>query len=236
MIIAPPPRPEAANEPEMASLPGGTFAMGSNDDPSERPIHGVTIKPFAISKFPITIRAWNACVAAKACSFMPTGEDDAPVTNVSWNDAQQFVAWLARVTQKKFRLPTEAEWEYAARGRTRTRYWWGEKLESGMADCKDCNELQPAAQPVKVDALRPNPFGLFAMGGGVDQWVSDCWHKNYQGAPTDGSSWDDGDCLAHIIRSGSWKNDSSYVRPASRDHYDGRVRYLTHGLRVALSP
>ena len=84
----------------MISLTGGTFAMGSNDDLSEKPIHRVTVKPFAISKFPITNREWNACVAAKACTYAPTGKDDAPVTNVSWNDAQQFIAWLSQRSRK----------------------------------------------------------------------------------------------------------------------------------------
>jgi formylglycine-generating enzyme required for sulfatase activity len=83
--------------------------MGSNEDFSEKPIHRVTIKPFAISKFPITLREWKACVAAKACTYEATGNDDAPVTNVSWSDTQQFIGWLSQATQKKFRLPSEAE-------------------------------------------------------------------------------------------------------------------------------
>jgi formylglycine-generating enzyme required for sulfatase activity/class 3 adenylate cyclase len=225
----------AIHEPEMTPLRGGPFAMGSNDDISERPVHQVTIKPFAISKYPITVREWNECAAAKACAFVATGKDDAPITNVSWSDAKQFVAWLAGATKKPYRLPSEAEWEYAARGDTQTKYWWGDQLKPGMANCKNCADTASADQPVKVGSFGPNPFGLYDMGGGVDQWVEDCWHKSYQGAPSDGSPWSAGDCSAHVIRSGSWKNDATYVRPANRDNYDTNVRYPTHGFRVALS-
>jgi formylglycine-generating enzyme required for sulfatase activity/class 3 adenylate cyclase len=221
--------------PEMASIPGGAFAMGSDDDPSEKPMHHVTIKPFAISKYPVTVREWNACVAAKSCSYVPTGKDDAPVANLSWSDAEQFVEWLSKVTQKPFRLPSEAEWEYAARGGTKTKFWWGDQLQADTANCKGCNQPYDTSQPLKVGSLKPNPLGLYDMGGNIDQWVADCWHKNYQGAPSDGSAWVDNNCSSHVIRSGSWKNDPSYVRPSSRDHYDTSVRYPTHGLRVAHS-
>jgi formylglycine-generating enzyme required for sulfatase activity/class 3 adenylate cyclase len=220
---------------EMTPIPGGTFAMGSDDDPSEKPIHHVTIKPFAISKFPVTVREWNACVAAKSCTYIPTGKDDAPVANVSWTDAQQFVEWLSKVTQKPFRLPSEAEWEYAARGGTRTKFWWGDQLQADMANCKGCNQTYDTSQPLKVGSFKPNPLGLYDMGGNIDQWVADCWHRNYQGAPSDGSAWVDNNCGSHVIRSGSWKNDPNYVRSSSRDHYDTSVRYPTHGLRVAHS-
>ncbi len=225
----------AIHEPEMTPLLGGTFAMGSNEDISEKPVHHVTIKPFAISKYPITVREWNECAGAKVCTFVATGKDDAPITNVSWSDAKQFVAWLAGATQKSYRLPSEAEWEYAARGDTQTKYWWGDQLKHGMANCKDCTDAAGAEQPVKVGSFDPNPFGLYDMGGGVDQWVEDCWHKTYQGAPSDGSPWSAGDCNSHVIRSGSWRNDATYVRPANRDNYDTNVRYPTHGFRIALS-
>ena len=94
---------------------------------------------------------------------------------------------------------------------TQTKYWWGDQLQSGMANCKDCTDTAAADQPVKVGNFKPNPFGLYDMGGGVDQWVEDCWHRNYQGAPADGSAWVGGDCASHVIRSGSWKNDARYV-------------------------
>jgi formylglycine-generating enzyme required for sulfatase activity/class 3 adenylate cyclase len=228
-------RTSAIQEPEMTPLRGDTFAMGSNEDISEKPVHQVTIKPFAISKYPITVREWNECAAAKACTFAATGKDDAPITNVSWSDAKQFVAWLAGATQKPYRLPSEAEWEYAARGDTRTKYWWGDQLKPGMANCKNCTDTASAEQPLKVGSFKPNPFGLYDMGGSVDQWVEDCWHRTYQGAPSDGSPWSAGDCSSHVIRSGSWKSDPTYVRPANRDNYDTNVRYPTHGFRVALS-
>ena len=230
------PLASAVREPEMNTIRAGIFTMGSNDDVTEKPPHQVTIKPFAISKYPISVRDWNDCAAAKACTFAATGKDDAPVTNVSWTDAKQFVAWLAGAMRKAYRLPSEAEWEYAARGGTQTKYWWGDQFQSGMANCKNCNDLATAEQPIKVGSFKPNPFGLYDMGGGVDQWVEDCWHKNYQGAPTDGSAWVEAECASHVIRSGSWKNDARYVRPSNRDSYDTNVRYPTHGFRVALSP
>ena len=96
---------------------------------------------------------------------------------------RQYVAWLAETTRKAYRLPSEAEWEYAARGGTQTRYWWGDQFQPGMVNCKGCSDIPVNDQPVKVGSLKPNPFGLFDMGGGVDQWVEDCWHKTYQGAP-----------------------------------------------------
>ncbi len=233
--MAPQPLAPSLREPEMVSLPGGSFAMGSNDDMSEKPIHRVTVKPFAISKFPITVREWNECATAKACPFPAKGKDEAPVTDVSWNDARQYVEWLAQVTRKPYRLPSEAEWEYAARGGTQTKYWWGDQFQPGMVNCKGCGEVAVAEQPMAVGSLKPNPFGLYEMGGSVDQWVEDCWHKNYQGAPADGSPWVDGDCDLRVIRSGSWRNDARYARPANRDNYEAVVRYPTHGFRVALS-
>ncbi len=229
--VTPPP----LREPEMIPLPGGNFAMGSNEDASERPVHQVTVKRFAIGKYPVSIREWNLCTAAKACGFTANGPDEAPVGNISWSDAQQFAAWLAKTTGKPYRLPTEAEWEYAARGGTQTRYWWGDQLQPDIASCKNCTQVASNEPPNKVGNFKPNPFGLYDMGGTVDQWVEDCFHKNYQGAPTDGTAWLEDGCTAHVLRSGSWRNDARYVRPSNRDGYDTHVRYPTHGFRIALT-
>jgi formylglycine-generating enzyme required for sulfatase activity/class 3 adenylate cyclase len=228
------PSDAGVREPEMIAIRGGSFVMGSNDDPTEKPTRQVTIKPFAMSQHPVSVREWNECAAAKACGFVAAGNEDTPVTNTSWNDAKQFVGWLAATTRKAYRLPSEAEWEYAARGGTQTKYWWGNQFQSGMVNCNNCADVGNVEQPVRISSFRPNPFGLQDMGGGVDQWVEDCWHKNYQRAPTDGSAWAKGECGSHVIRSGSWKNDARYVRPSNRDGYDTNVRYPTHGFRVAL--
>jgi class 3 adenylate cyclase len=120
--------------PEMVDLPGGTFTMGSNDDPTEQPVFRVTVPPFALGRRPVTVGEWKRCVTAKACAYEPNGEDDMPVHNISWNDAQQYVAWLSSITGRRYRLPTEAEWEYAARGGTSTKYWWGNQLVADKAN------------------------------------------------------------------------------------------------------
>jgi formylglycine-generating enzyme required for sulfatase activity/TRAP-type uncharacterized transport system substrate-binding protein len=244
---APPPPPVSSLRPaekirlpggtplEMVPLPGGTFLMGSNEDASEKPVHRVSVAPFSIARYPVTLRQWKECAAAGACADAGAGADDAPVTNVSWDDAQRFVAWLALVTKEPYRLPSEAEWEYAARGGTETRYWWGDEVKRGMADCKGCGAAYDPRHALKVGAFPPNPFGLNDMSGTVAEWVADCWHKNYRGAPAESAPWDGGDCEQHVLRGGSWQNDPSALRAASRDAYDGSVRYITHGFRPARS-
>jgi len=219
--------------PEMIDLSGGHFTMGSNDDPSERPPHEVTVAPFALGRYPVTIGEWRHCVAEKACGYAPSGDDNLPVHNVSWSDAQEYVNWLSRSTQKKYRLPTESEWEYAARAGTTTRYWWGNSLLPGKAACKGCGTDPNADLPMRVGAFAANPLGLHDMTGNVAQWVADCWAKDHQGAPRNGAARELPNCRRYVLRGGSWKNDPGYLRSASRDHYDAAVRYPAHGFRVA---
>jgi formylglycine-generating enzyme required for sulfatase activity len=226
------PQPPRVIEPEMIVVQGGTFQMGSNDDPSEQPVHRVTINTFLLAKYPVTVDQWRECVQARGCSATPEGDDDAPMGNVSWNDAQQYVAWLSQATQHSYRLPSEAEWEYAARGGTETRFWWGNVMKSGLAVCKGCGDT---VRPERVGLHAPNPFGLYGLGGGIAEWVQDCWWKDYRGAPLDGSPKEIQACNERALRGGGWNNDESYVRSAGRNYYDASVRYPTHGLRVARS-
>ena len=236
-VAAPPlPTPPHAALPDMVELPGNTFTMGSANDPSEGPAHSVAVSRFQIARHAVTVGEWQPCLDAKACTLKPEGPPDAPVTNASYTDAQQFVTWLSGATGETYRLPTEAEWEYAARGGTKTRYAWGNTIVPGKTGCKTCGPAG-AHGPAPVTAYPPNAFGLYAMGGGVAEWVSDCWHRDYHGAPTTASApWDMQACTRHVLRGGSWMDEPEEVAAASRSSYDASVRYPSHGFRLAKSP
>jgi formylglycine-generating enzyme required for sulfatase activity len=229
---------DCATCPALIALSAGTFAMGSNsDDPAERPVHRVTIgQPFAIGKYEVTIEQWNACADASVCPRLETeanASKSAPARNLSWDDAQVYVKWLTKTTGKTYRLPTEAEWEYAARGGTTTTYWWGNEMRKGYADCKDCGEPWRKDGPVNVGSFAANPFGLFDMNGSVWEWVGDCWHSSYKGAPPDGRMWDEPGCPVRVIRGGSWPDGAAYMQSSTRFKYSASVRQSQNGLRVA---
>jgi formylglycine-generating enzyme required for sulfatase activity len=230
---------DCPNCPRLAVLPDGSFMMGQGaHDPAAAPPHRVTIHPFAIGLYPVTVGEWKACLAEGGCGFMPrmaAVDDRAPVHNVSWDDAQQFVAWLSRKTGKNYRLPSEAEWEYAARGGTATRYWWGNEVGIARANCIDCGGPQDARRPLPVDALRANPFGLYDMLGGVAQWTEDCWFPDYRGAPSDGTAREARTCMERVLRGGSFRAGHDDITAASRGRYDASVRYVANGFRVARS-
>lgn len=223
--------------PVLVSLPGGTFTMGSNTgDPSERPAHRVTIGvPFAIGKYEVTAEQWNACVETGGCPKISANNGNAPGTpirDVSWDDAQQYVKWLTKTTGKPYRLPTEAEWEYAARAGTSSRFWWGEQMRPGNANCKECGDPWSQDAPANVGSFAPNPFGLHDVVGSVWEWVSDCWHPSFKGAPDDGRPWDTPNCRDRVIRGGSWRDGASYMPATTRFKYSASVRYSQNGFRV----
>lgn len=228
---------DCATCPIMITLPAGAFAMGSStDDPSEKPVHHVTIgAPFAIGKYEVTVEQWNACAAADACQKLTPESNTnkaAPARDLSWEDAQQYVKWLSKTTGKPYRLPTEAEWEYADRGGTTTAYWWGDQMRKGNANCKDCGDPWHKDGPEAAGSFAPNPVGLYDMNGSVWEWVADCWHNSYQGAPTDGHAWDSPSCDMRVIRGGSWREGAGYMLSATRFKYSASVRQSQDGFRV----
>ncbi len=223
--------------PVMISLNPGGFTMGSStSDPAERPPHHVSIgNGFAIGKYEVTVEQWNACADANACPRIATNPPEAknaPVRDISWDDAQQYAAWLSKTTGKNYRLPTEAEWEYAARGGTSSAFWWGDRMSKGNANCKDCGDPWSDAAPANVGSFAPNPYGLYDMNGSVWEWVADCWHSSYKNAPGDGRAWEEPACTARVIRGGSWREGASYMVSSTRFKYSTSVRQSQNGFRV----
>jgi formylglycine-generating enzyme required for sulfatase activity len=223
--------------PEMVVIPAGSFDMGGAGGTFDGPLHPVRIgEQFALSRYEITFDNWDVCLQAGACRFKPDdhgwGRGDRPVINVSWFDAKEYVAWLAQKTGKPYRLPSEAEWEYAARGGTKTPFYWGTQVGARMANCRDCQTGEPV-QTFAVGTFPPNPFGLNDMAGNVAEWVEDCWNESYKGAPPDGSAWTNGSCSLRVLRGGSFDNPATYLSPSARFRYDADVRYFANGFRVA---
>jgi formylglycine-generating enzyme required for sulfatase activity len=226
----------------MVQLAGGSFWMGSPDNEAGRsnnegPRHLVQVPAFAIGKFAVTFDEWDACVGAGGCSTKPSdsgwGRGRRPVINVSWNDAQEYVRWLRMKTGQKYRLPTEAEWEFAARAGTTTAYYWGNEIGVEHANCDTCGSQWDNKQTAPVGSFDHNPSGLYDMLGNVWQWTQDCANDNYGGAPTDGSAWKSGDCGRRVLRGGSWNDDPRYVRAAIRDRVYATDTLNYVGFRLA---
>jgi formylglycine-generating enzyme required for sulfatase activity len=223
--------------PRMVRIPAGTYMMGLGArEPESMPPHRVDVRAFAIGQTPVTVAEWKACIAAKACSFLPrmrVGDDRTPIHNLSWEDIGQYMAWLSITSGHTYRLPSEAEWEYAARGGTTTRYWWGDSVGMSLANCSDCGGTQDEHGPLPVDARPSNPFGLYDMLGGVAQWTADCWFPNYRGAPAVATPRDAKSCDKRVLRGGSFRAGHDEITVTYRGNYDAPVRYLVNGFRVA---
>ena len=219
----------------MIVLTAGSFDMGSSTE-YENPVHHVTIgKQFAIGRYEVTFEEWDRCVDEKGCRFRPDdrewGRGKRPVINVSWLDAREFVSWLSQKTSKSYRLPSEAEWEYAARAGTNTAFWWGREVGSRQANCRECNS-GTSQQTQPVGSYPANPFGLYDTSGNAAEWVEDCWNDNYRNAPKDGSAWTTGQCRLRVLRGGAFDSAAKYVRSTARFRYDSDVRYSANGFRV----
>jgi|GEM_PF-6941652 len=229
--------------PEMVVVPAGSFSMGSpltesGRDTDEGPQHRVSIsRQFAVGKYEVTFDEWDACVAARDCYHKP---DDGtwwhgrqPVINVSWQDAQAFAAWLSKKAGKPYRLLTEAEWEYAARADTTTRYPWADAPGSNRANFNDSGSRRSGKQTAPVGSFGSNAFGLHDMIGNVWEWTQECWKESYEGAPVDGSAWVTGACGTRVVRGGSWNNNPDNARVAYRVRHEPAYRNDNLGFRLA---
>jgi formylglycine-generating enzyme required for sulfatase activity len=233
--------------PAMLELPGGPFQMGSSgcipdDKKVECPRHEVTIQHFWMGKYEVTFDEYSAFVLDGNGVKLPDdsgfGRGSRPVINVSWDEARAYAAWLSKVTGARFRLPTEAEWEYAARAGTETEYWWGNdaRKEGGVwANCAECGVEDGGKKTAPVGSFPANFFKLHDMHGNASEWVEDDWHDSYWGAPDDGNPWiDDPRPSKRVFRGGSWHGVADLSRSAYRN-YDYPDRGDGLGFRLSRS-
>ena len=223
--------------PVMVWIPAGEFTMGSNKQSEESPKHSVSIRKFAASAKEITFSEYSKYAKAENVKIPKTKGLDAeafPVFLVSWDDAYNYAKWLSRETGEKYRLLTETEWEYAASGGNKAPFWWGYNMEPNKAHCfLGCNQELNTNIPMKVGSFGANPFGLYDTAGNVSEWVHDCWHESYKGAPSDESSWEGGDCTQRVVRGGAFISPEQSLRTASRDKHKSNSSYEFIGIRVA---
>ena len=236
--------------PELVVVPSGSFMMGSPSREAGRyadegPVHEVTIaRPFAVGVYEVTFEEWDACRRGGGCTHNPDdrgwGRGSRPVINVSWEDAQAYVRWLSRETGKRYRLLSESEWEYVARAGTTGPFHFGSTISTEQANY-DGNYTHGSGRKgeyrrktVPVGEFPPNAFGLHDVHGNVWEWVEDCWHASYDGAPSDGSAWTSGgDCSRRVLRGGSWDDVPQNLRSANRVRNTTGVRSDYIGFRVA---
>ena len=238
---------------EMVDIPASTFRMGDlsgEGDDDEQPVHSVTVPAFRMGKYEVTFAQWDTCVADGGCGgYRPDdkgwGRGNWPVINVSWDDVQLFIDWLNSKTDGKFRLPTEAEWEYAARAGSTTKYHFGNS-ESQLChyanhadDSTDYSDRNKSCsdgigkRTATVGRYQPNNYGLYDMHGNVWEWVQDCWNDNYLGAPSDGSAWTSGNCGKRVRRGSAWRLKPRNLRSATRSKSDHSASGSLVGFRLA---
>jgi formylglycine-generating enzyme required for sulfatase activity len=224
---------DCADCPKMMMIPARSFQMGSTEFKDEEPLHRVTLPAFLLGLTEVTQGQWLAVMGSNPSHFKACGAD-CPVENISWYDAQEYARKLSAKTGKAYRLPSESEWEYAARAGNSGKWSFGDD-ESQLSDyawfnANSGNKTQPVA------LKRPNAFGLYDMHGNVWEWVQDVYHENYQGAPADGSAWiSGGDQAGRVLRGGAWGDHPLFLRSAIRNYFAPDSRYYFTGLRIARS-
>jgi formylglycine-generating enzyme required for sulfatase activity len=224
--------------PKMTAVGPATFTMGSDAirlHPDESPAHDVRVGRFLIGVRETTYAEYER-FARSTGTRLPDdfdwGRGQQPVADVSWDDANAYAQWLSRQTGHRYRLPSEAEWEYAARGDSPKSYWWGAELEAGRAVCFDCGTPWDDLMAAPVASLAPNPFGLYDTAGNVMEWVGDCWNPDYTGAHADARARTDGDCRFRVARGGAFNKPAVAMRSAARYHFLPETRIDMLGFRV----
>jgi len=241
---------------EMVEIHGGSYLMGSPENEPERyddesPQHEVTVEAFFMGRYPVTQAQWRVVAALPQIerSLDPDPSEfkgnDHPVEQVSWLEAKEFCARLSQLSQKQYRLPTEAEWEYACRAGTTTPFYFGETITPDLANYvwqESYNKIKVAKKKdfegtTSVGSFSANGFGLYDLHGNVWEWCEDHWHSNYKGAPTDGTAWlGSGEKEPrYVVRGGSCLNNPRYCRSATRINYDAGSRSFNLGFRVVCS-
>jgi formylglycine-generating enzyme required for sulfatase activity len=212
--------------PEMVALPGGSFRMGAAGRPGQEPAHAVAIKAFAIGKYEVTQGEWRTLMGSNPSKYSDCG-DRCPVERVSWHDAREYAARLSAKTGKPYRLPSEAEWEYACRAGADNDWCGGDE----PARVAWIGNLRGGPRP--VGGKQANAWGLHDMSGNVWEWTQDCAHPDYRGAPLDGSAWESGgDCASRMLRGGSWLSGPQYGRAVIRFGFSSDYRTADFGFRV----
>lgn len=216
---------DCADCPVMVPLEAGSFQMGESGRLNALPVHTVMLSAFAIGKYEVTQGEWRALMGSNPSKALSCG-DTCPVENLSWHDAQAFVERLAAKTGQPYRLPTEAEWEYACRAGERHDFCGGDDRDKVAWQGDEYGSTHP------VGSRQPNAWGLHDMSGNVWEWTQDCMHPNYQGAPADGSAWTEPDCKSRVLRGGSWLSGPQYSRSALRFGFSAKYRAGDFGFRV----
>ena len=224
--------------PTMVVISGGTFRMGADsfDAPTEGPARNVGVPGFAASKYEVTQGDYKRFANATGRQTPESASigDDYPVVNVSWDDAVSYTRWLSEQTGQTYRLLSEAEWEYLGSAGTGQSYWWGYDFETSRAHCFDCATDYTTSRPAKVGKFEANGFGVHDTAGNVLEWVQDCYHANYSGAPTDGSVWrEGGDCSKRMARGGAYNSPGDSLRAQKRSAYQPSRGRRNIGIRIA---
>jgi len=231
----------ARTKPLMITIPGGNFFMGSKNDSTSMPIHKVEVKGFKISQFETTFAEYDTFAKATGRNLPSDnrwGRDTRPVINVSWQDAKAYTAWLSETTGKQYRLPTESEWEYAARAKTATDFWWGNDVNDARdrANCRrGCNSKFSGlfgSKTAPVGSYPANAFELFDTSGNVAEWVEDCYAVDYSLHPKNGTAYQMQQCTRRVVRGGSAKDNAERVTNYVRDYYPPEMAQENVGFRV----